>query len=105
TWVFKDLNFTIKPGEHVALIGENGAGKTTAVKLLLRFYDVTGGSIEINGHDIRTVSLNDWYKHLGTLFQEFNQYPLSIQENITISDGGHLDVSKLDQALADSGVK
>ena len=103
-WVFKNLSFTINPGEHIALIGENGAGKTTIVKLLLRFYDVSSGAIEINGHDLRTISLDYWYKHLGTLFQEFNQYPLSIQENITISNGGRVDKNKLDRALGDSGV-
>ncbi|HEY8999588.1 MAG TPA: ABC transporter ATP-binding protein [Candidatus Saccharimonadales bacterium] len=103
-WVFEDLSFTIKRGEHIALIGENGAGKTTLVKLLLRFYDVERGSIEVNGHDLRELSLSSWYKQLGTLFQQFNEYPLDIEHNVTISGHGKKDEKKLKRALADSGV-
>ncbi|MHB1864782.1 MAG: ABC transporter ATP-binding protein [Candidatus Saccharimonadales bacterium] len=104
-WVFEDLNFTISPGEHIAIVGENGAGKTTIVKLLLRFYDVDRGSIEINGHDIKTIKLSTWYKQLGTLFQDFNSYPLDVLHNVTISDNGKLDKAKLKRAIRDSGVE
>lgn len=103
-WVFEDLSFTIKRGEHIALIGENGAGKTTLVKLLLRFYDVERGSIEVNGHDLRELSLASWYRQLGTLFQQFNEYPLDVEHNITISGTGKKDTKKLKRALNDSGV-
>lgn len=98
-WVFEGLSFTIKPGEHLAMIGENGAGKTTIIKLLLRFYEVEKGSIKINGHDIQTIELDSWYKQLGTLFQQFNEYPLDIAHNITISQGGQLDKKRLDEAV------
>ena len=103
-WIFENLNFAIEPGEHIALVGENGAGKTTIVKLLLRFYDVSKGNIEINGVDIRTVSLSSWYEQLGTLFQQFNEYPLDIEHNITIGNHGRLDKIQLQKALSDSGV-
>jgi len=103
-WVFKDLSFTIKPGEHIAMVGENGAGKTTIVKLLLRFYEVDRGSIEINGLPLDTLALSSWYKQLGTLFQDFNSYPLDVQHNITISDHNRLDQAKLKRALRDSDV-
>lgn len=104
-WIFEDLNFVIEPGEHLALVGENGAGKTTIVKLLLRFYDVDEGAIEINGVDIRTLSLPSWYAQLGTLFQQFNEYPLDIEHNITIGNHGRLDKAQLKKALRDSGVE
>jgi ATP-binding cassette, subfamily B, bacterial len=82
--VFKNLNLEIKAGEHVALVGENGAGKSTLIKLLLRFYRPTSGHILVDGHDLQDVAIESWYAQLATLFQEFNQYPLSIAENIEI---------------------
>lgn len=84
--VLKDVSFAIKPGQNIALVGENGAGKTTIIKLLLRFYDVTEGKILINGHDIKEVELSSYYTHLGVLFQDFNRYPLSIAENVYFGD-------------------
>lgn len=103
-WVFKDLSFTIKSGEHIAMVGENGAGKTTIVKLLLRFYEVDRGIIEVNGQPLNSLALSSWYRQLGTLFQDFNSYPLDIQHNVTISDNNRLDPVKLKKALRDSGV-
>lgn len=82
--VFKNLSLHIAPGEHVALVGENGAGKTTLIKLLLRFYKPTSGRILVDGVDLNDVAIESWYSQLATLFQEFNQYPLPIDENITI---------------------
>lgn len=83
--VFKHLTFTIRPGERLALVGENGAGKSTLIKLLLRFYRPTGGKIMVGGRDLQDVAIESWYTHLATLFQDFNQYPLSIKENIEIA--------------------
>lgn len=83
--VFDGLSFTIKPGEHVAMVGENGAGKSTLIKLLLRFYRPTGGRILIDGHDLQDIAIDSWYTKLATLFQDFNEYPLSIRENIEIA--------------------
>lgn len=82
-YVFKDLSFKIESGEEVALVGHNGAGKTTIVKLLARIYPVTKGQILINGIDINNLAINDWYKNLGVLFQDYNFYShLSVKENI-----------------------
>ena len=103
-YVFKDLNLKIQAGEHIAIIGENGAGKTTLIKLLMRFYKVTTGSIEINGVNINDLSLDDWYGHLGTLFQQFNEYPLDIQDNVTISGRGDFDEPKMRSAINDAGL-
>ena len=82
-YVFKNLSFKIESGEEVALVGHNGAGKTTIVKLLARIYPVTKGQILINGIDINKLAIDDWYKNLGILFQDYNFYShLSVKENI-----------------------
>lgn len=103
--VFSDLSFTIRPGEHVALVGENGAGKTTIIKLLMRFYRPTSGRILIDGVDLQDIAIETWYDRLATLFQDFNQYPLPIHENISI---GRSSVppqqTKVKQAAARSDV-
>lgn len=83
--VFKHLSFTIRSGERLAIVGENGAGKSTLIKLLLRFYRPTGGRILIDGIDLQDIAIESWYERLATLFQEFNQYPFPIAENIEIS--------------------
>jgi ATP-binding cassette, subfamily B, bacterial len=83
--VFKDLSFKIAPGEHVAIVGENGAGKSTLIKLLLRFYRPDSGRILVDGLDLQKIAIDSWYARLATLFQAFNQYPLSIRENIEIA--------------------
>lgn len=84
--VLKDISFVIEPGESVAFVGSNGAGKTTIVKLICRFYDVTSGEILINGVDIRKLDPDNWYRHMGTLFQDFVQYHFSVKENIMLGD-------------------
>ena len=82
-YVFKNLSFKIESGEEVALVGHNGAGKTTIVKLLARIYPATKGQILINGININELAIDDWYKNLGILFQDYNFYShLSVKENI-----------------------
>ncbi len=78
----KNFSLIIKPGEKIALVGENGAGKTTLVKLLMRFYDVDSGAILINGVDIKELDINEWYKAVGVLFQDFVKYEYPAQDNI-----------------------
>lgn len=92
-YVFKDLSLVIEPGERVALVGENGVGKSTLIKLLLRYYDVTSGQILIDGTDIKELDLDSWYRCIGVLFQEFNHYPFSIGENVAL---GAIDREKDD---------
>ncbi len=81
-----NISFKLAPGDHVALVGLNGAGKTTLIRLLLRFYDPTEGQILVNGTDLREIDLQTYYKHIGTLFQSFNKYPLEFKTNITLTD-------------------
>ena len=76
------VTFHIRPGQTVALVGENGAGKTTIVKLLARLYEPTSGKILIDGIDLRDYDLDDWRAHIGIVFQDFAHYQLSARENI-----------------------
>ena len=78
----QNFNLTIQPGEKIAFVGENGAGKSTIIKLLARFYDVTQGEILINGHNIKDLSFTSWYEQLGILFQDFNHYEDTVKDNI-----------------------
>lgn len=93
--VFDNLNITINPGEDIALVGENGAGKTTFVKLLTRIYDVSSGEILIDGKNLKEIDLASWYTNLGALSQDFNSYALTVRENITL--GGNDEVNSLAQ--------
>jgi ATP-binding cassette, subfamily B, multidrug efflux pump len=69
-WVLRDVSFTIDPGETVAVVGHTGAGKTTLISLLLRFYDVQKGTIRIDGVDIREMDLNDLRRRFGVVLQD-----------------------------------
>jgi ATP-binding cassette subfamily B protein len=82
TKVLNDFSIVINPGEKVAFVGENGAGKTTIIKLLCRFYDVDKGEILINGINLKEIDLLSWYEHVGVLFQDFLKYEYTLQENI-----------------------
>ena len=81
----KDISLSIRPGEKIAIVGENGAGKTTFVKLLMRLYDVTGGSIRYGDHDIRDYSTREYRKKISAVFQDYNIYAASLAENVTLS--------------------
>ncbi|MDX9738926.1 MAG: ABC transporter ATP-binding protein [Candidatus Dojkabacteria bacterium] len=81
--VLKDIDLLIKPGMKVALVGENGVGKTTLIKLLARFYMLDSGSIKINDQDLADIDTESWEQNLGLLTQHFNTYPaFSVEENI-----------------------
>lgn len=82
--VFKNFSLRIAPGEKIALVGINGAGKTTLVKLLCRFYDPQKGEIEINGHNLKTIDLNQWYSQLGILFQDYADYHFLVREAVAV---------------------
>jgi ATP-binding cassette subfamily B protein len=69
-WVLRDVSFTIEPGETVAVVGHTGAGKTTLISLLLRFYDVQKGAIRIDGVDVKDMDLNDLRRRFGVVLQD-----------------------------------
>jgi ATP-binding cassette subfamily B protein len=82
--VLKNFNFTLRPGERIALIGENGQGKTTVVKLITRLYDPTEGQILLDGVDLRDYDLDDLHQEIGVIFQDFMRYEMTARENIAI---------------------
>lgn len=101
----KGLSFKINKGETVAVVGKNGAGKTTFVKLLLRFYDPDGGVILYNGTDIREYDITSLRERLATVFQDYKVFALTVNENVlcreTESDG---DEQLVDKALESAGI-
>lgn len=82
--VLKNFTFTISPGERIALIGENGQGKTTIVKLITRLYDPTEGQILLDGVDLREYDIDDLHKEMGVIFQDFMRYEMTAHENIAV---------------------
>jgi len=84
--VLKNISFKIKSKQIIAIVGMNGAGKTSLIKLLCRFYDPTGGFISMDGKDIKKYSINDYRKQIGIVFQDFAKYQLSAADNIHFGD-------------------
>lgn len=80
--ILEDINFHVQPGQKIALVGPTGSGKSTIVSLLPRFYDVTGGRILLDGHDIRNLQLKSLRKHFGIVLQEPFLFSQTIAENI-----------------------
>ncbi len=92
-WALRNLTFTLRPTEVVALVGENGAGKTTIVKLLTRLYDPDEGRILIEGIDLKAFDLADLRSHIGVIFQDFIRYDMTAHENIAVGQIDLLDDS------------
>ncbi len=88
--VLDDVSFTITPGETIALVGPTGAGKTTIVNLISRFYEVTGGSVRIDGWDVRDVTIESLRKQMGIMTQDNFLFSGTIRENIRY---GRLDAT------------
>jgi len=87
--VLKNFNFHLPPGERIALVGENGQGKTTIVKLLTRLYDPTSGRILLDGVDLRNYDPQSLFAEFSVLFQDFMQYDMAVHRNIAV---GRIDL-------------
>ena len=97
------FDLQIRDGELLALVGENGAGKSTFVKLLLRFYDPTRGSIRIGGVDLRDIPAEVLRERIGVLFQDFATYELTVRENVAMGrPGAAVDDARVQKALRDA---
>jgi ATP-binding cassette, subfamily B, bacterial len=88
--ILSKINLKIRAGERIALIGENGEGKTTLVKLMTRLYDPTAGAIYLDGVDLRDYDLDDYTSQMAVIFQDFVRYDMTAVENIAV---GHLAYS------------
>lgn len=97
----KNINLEIKPYEKIALVGYNGAGKTTLTNLLLRLYDVTDGSILIDGENIKNVTVSSHRDRFSAVFQDFQTFACSVGENVALDE--RVDGERVLEALRHSG--
>jgi ATP-binding cassette subfamily B protein len=100
--VLDQIDLEIRPGEHVALVGENGSGKTTLVKLLCRLYDPTSGTIRVDAIDYRDISARDLRREIGIVFQDYARYHLAARENIRF---GNVEVAGDDPRIVQAAVR
>jgi ATP-binding cassette, subfamily B, bacterial len=103
-WALRDLSFFVPRGQSVALVGENGAGKTTIVKLLTRLYLPTEGRVLVDGKDVRDWDPDELRRRVAVVFQDWNEYELDVQENVGIGSLPHLgERPRIERAGAASG--
>jgi ATP-binding cassette subfamily B protein len=101
--VLDGLTVTLRPGETVAVVGENGAGKTTFVKLLGGLYRPDAGRITVDGVDLTALDLAAWRRRLAVLFQDFVRYPADLRDNVTFAAPERTDDAAVRDALALAG--
>ena len=101
-YVLRDVNITIKSGEHLSIVGLNGAGKTTFIKLLCRLYDVTEGEILVDGTNIKEYSDEEYRRLFAVVFQDFQLFAFSLRENIALADKP--DDKRINEVLKLSGL-
>jgi len=89
--ILKNVSFTIHQNQSLALVGLNGAGKSTIVKLILRLYDPDSGEILVNGVNLKNYDIHSYYKCIGAVFQDFCRYDLKIRETIALTDIDAMD--------------
>lgn len=104
-YALKNLNLTVKAGERLAVVGLNGAGKSTFIKLLLRLYEPTEGRILLNGTDVSEYEINDYYRIFAPVFQDINLFAFPLAENISMDTPEDTDIEKAKESLINSGMK
>jgi len=102
-WVLRDVSFRVAPGETAALVGHTGAGKTTVISLLLRFYDVQRGQILLDGTDIRLFDVQDLRRHFGIVLQDPFLFSGTLDSNVRLGTDG-IDRASVERALGEVGL-
>lgn len=102
-YVLEDINLKFSNKERIALVGYNGAGKTTIIKLVLRLYDVTKGEILLNGNNIKDYDIKEYRNIFGTVFQDFQIYEDKLSVNIAMDD--EIDNKKIKTAARTAGIE
>jgi len=105
-WALRDVNVFVPKGQSLALVGENGAGKTTFIKLLAGLYDPTEGRVLLDGRDVRAWDARELRARIGVIFQDFNEYQLALRENVAFGSVDHLDDElRVGRAVDQGGAK
>lgn len=103
-YALKNLNITVAAGEKLAVVGLNGAGKSTFIKLLLRLYDVTEGRILMNGTDIRRFNRAEYYRLFSPAFQDVTVFAFPMAENVSMSPPDETDKNKAEKCVREAGL-
>lgn len=103
-YALKNLNLTLKAGERLAVVGINGAGKSTMIKLLLRLYEPTEGRILLNGVDIREYDKQSYYAIFAPVFQQVELFAFPMEENVSMKAPGETDSGKAESCLVAAGL-
>ena len=104
-YVLKNVNLTIKNGMKLAIVGVNGAGKTTFIKLMMKLYEPTNGRILLNGVDIKEYDREEYFKIFSPVFQNVECFAMPIYQNVSFADEEHTDIDKVHKVLEQSGLK
>lgn len=102
-YALSHINITLNPGEKISVIGENGAGKSTFIKLLCRIYDPTEGMILIDGMDIRDIDYDQYMALFSTVFQDYRLFALSLKDNVALAKSDAVDDAAVEEALRKAG--
>ncbi|MEY2881738.1 MAG: hypothetical protein RLZZ15_4118 [Verrucomicrobiota bacterium] len=103
-WALRHVSVFVPRGESLALVGENGAGKTTFIKLLTRLYEPTEGRVLLDGRDLRSWDEVELRRRVGVIFQDFSQYQFAVRENVGVGSVDHLaDDARIGRAVAHGG--
>ena len=105
-WALRAVDVFVPKGQSLALVGENGAGKTTFIKLLAGLYDPTEGRVLLDGRDVRAWDARELRARIGVIFQDFNEYQLALRENVAFGSVDHLDDElRVGRAVEQGGAK
>jgi ATP-binding cassette, subfamily B (MDR/TAP), member 1 len=103
--VLRGLNFTVQPGQFIALVGASGCGKSTAISLLERFYNPTSGQILVDGYDISTLNIKEYRSHIALVSQEPVLYSGTVRENILLGIGDdNVEESKIEEVCRKANI-